>query len=189
MKTSTLLIGIVVGFLTLSVNAQDTIWFDSNWNTTTKENATYYRPTPKSVDNGFWIVDYFMNGTKQMEGFSTIAIPDKEKFNGLILYYHENGKIFHKANYKDGKLHGIRKIFYKSGTLKNERIYKNGKSEGDFVEYYGSGVIKEAGKYTNGKQTGKWKTFFENKKIETVGMYKNGKKAGIWKTYYKNAPQ
>ena len=73
MKKSTLLLMMFVGFLTSSVTAQETIWFDANWNITTKDKAEYYRPTPKKVDKGFLLVDYYMNGKKQMEGFSTVG--------------------------------------------------------------------------------------------------------------------
>lgn len=48
MKTTTILASIVVGFLTTSVFAQGTVWFDSNWNPTQKEKAKYYRPAPKT---------------------------------------------------------------------------------------------------------------------------------------------
>ena len=162
MKTSTLLIAMFVGFLTSSVTAQETIWFDSNWNLTTKDKAEYYRPTPKKVTNGFWLIDYYMNGKKQMEGFSTSNVPLKEFFEGQVLYYHPNGKLFHKANYKNGELQGKRDIYYETGEL------------------------KERGRYVKGKRNGIWKTFYKNGKIESKGKYTNGEKAGVWKTFYKN---
>jgi len=37
MRTSALLIALVVGFLTSSVSAQETVWFDANWNLTEKD--------------------------------------------------------------------------------------------------------------------------------------------------------
>ncbi|WP_086031138.1 toxin-antitoxin system YwqK family antitoxin [Tenacibaculum holothuriorum] len=162
MKTSTLILLMFVGFLTYNVTAQETIWFDANWKETNKENAEYYRPTPKKQDNGFWIIDYYKNGNVQMEGFSKTNVPHEEKFDGLVLYYHKNGKPFHKANYKNGVLDGVRKVFYESGDL------------------------KEQGKYKEGKRDGIWKTFYKNGKIETKGKYRNGEKVGVWKTFYKN---
>jgi hypothetical protein len=186
MKTSTLLIAIVVGFLTSSLSAQETIWFDSNWNETTKESAFYYRPSPAMMNKGFWIVDYFMSGAKQMEGFSSTKEPNKELFNGLITYYFETGKTFQKVNYKKGKLHGDRKIFYETGELESERTYEKGLSKGVFSEYYKSGELKQTGKYDSGKQDGVWKTFYKNGKIKEKGKYRDGEKVGVWKTFYKN---
>lgn len=162
MRNSTILLFFVSLFITTSIFAQDTVWFDKNWQETTKENHEFYRPTPKRMNNGFWIVDYYKNGQIQMEGFSTVNIPNEEEFDGLVLYYHPNGKPFHKANYKDGKLHGIRKVYYESGELKEE------------------------GKYEYGKREGIWKTFYKNGKIESKGKYRKNEKVGIWKTFYKN---
>lgn len=162
MKKSTLIIVILISFITFSAVAQNTIWFDKNWQETTEGNHEYYRPNPKKIKDGFWIVDYYKNGQIQMEGYSTINKPDEEIFDGLVIYYHANGKPFHKANYKNGKLDGIRKVFYESGEL------------------------KEQGKYADGKREGVWKTFYKNGKIETKGKYRNNEKVGVWKTFYKN---
>ena len=162
MRTSTLIIALFIGFITNSVTAQDTIWFDKNWHETTKGDHEYYRPAPKRMNNGFWIVDYYKNGQIQMEGFSTVNIPNEEVFDGLVLYYHANGNPFHRANYKKGKLHGIRKVYYESGELKEE------------------------GKYEEGERVGIWKTFYKNGKIETKGKYRDNEKVGVWKTFYNN---
>lgn len=162
MKNSTFYLLLFVGFLTLSVSAQDTTWFDANWQVTTKDNAEYYRPTPQKKGNGYWIVDYYKNGKIQMEGYSSSAVPLEEEFDGLVTYYHDNGKPFHEANYKNGKLEGVRKVYYESGEL------------------------KEQGRYKDGKRDGIWKTFYKSGKIESKGKYQDGEKVGIWKTFYKN---
>ena len=162
MKTSTVLLVIVVGFLTTSLNAQENVWFDSNWNVTTKEKATYYRPAPKKMDIGYWIVDYYISGKKQMEGLSITNEPNKEMYNGLVKYFHENGKKFQDVNYVDGK------------------------PDGKFSEFYDTGEVKRTGKYENGLREGSWKVYLKNGKIQEKGKYTNGEKIGIWKTFYKN---
>lgn len=162
MKTSTLVFLMFVGFFTSTITAQNTIWLDANWQKTTKDNAVYYRPTPKTKDNGFLIVDYYKNGNVQMEGFSLTNTLHKEKFDGLVNYYHSNGKPFHKAHYKNGVLDGVSKVFYETGDL------------------------KEQGKYKDGKRDGVWKVFNKNGKIKTKGKYRDGEKVGVWKTFYKN---
>ncbi|MDY0780707.1 hypothetical protein [Tenacibaculum sp. IB213877] len=163
MKTSTLLIAMFVSFLTTStLVAQDTVWFDANWQITTKNNGEYYRPKPKKVENGYWIVDYYKDGQIQMEGLSTTNTPLEEEFEGLISYYHPNGKPYHKANYKNGKLDGLRRVYFETGELKEE------------------------GNYVDGKKEGNWKTYYKNGKIETKGKYRDGEKVGVWKTFYKN---
>ncbi len=161
-KVTQLLTLFLVGFVFLSSYGQKTVWFDKNWQETSEGNSVYYRPQPKKVKSGYWIVDYYKNGQVQMEGFSTINEPNKENFDGLVTYYHQNGKPFHKANYKNGKLDGVRKVFYESGEL------------------------KEQGRYKNGKRQGIWKIFYKNGKIKTKGKYKDNERVGIWKTFYKN---
>jgi antitoxin component YwqK of YwqJK toxin-antitoxin module len=186
MKTSTLLIAMVFGFLTTSLSAQETIWFDSNWNPSEKEKATYYRPSPKPQKNGFWIVDYYMNGIKQMEGFSLNKSVNKEKFDGLVKYYFNDGVIYQEVNYTLGKINGERKIYFESGKLKEERDYEDGKMTGRFSEYYNTGELSVRGDYEDNLKEGVWKTYYKNGKIKERGKYEKGEKIGIWKTFYKN---
>jgi antitoxin component YwqK of YwqJK toxin-antitoxin module len=161
-KATYIIMFFFIGCYAQSLFGQKTIWFDKNWQQTSKENSVYYRPEPKKVKSGFWIVDYYKNGQVQMEGFSTVNSPNNESFDGLVTYYHQNGKPFHKANYKNGKLEGVRKVFYETGEL------------------------KEQGRYKDGKRQGIWKTFYKNGKIKNKGKYKDNEKVGIWKTFYKN---
>ena len=185
MKTQSLLCFLVVAFLTTSLNAQDDkIWFDSNWNLTTKEKAIYYRPAPKKMDNGFWIVDFYMNGTKQMEGLSLTNIVDEEKFDGLVKYYFESGTIYQEVHYKAGEIYGNRKIYYPSGKLKNNRTYQKGLIEGTFTEYYETGEVLERGKYKKNLKEGLWRVLNINGTTKERGNYKNGKKKGMWKVFY-----
>lgn len=186
MKTSTLIIALVVGFLTTSVSAQETIWFDANWQPTEKEKAIYYRPAPQKQKNGFLIVDFFMNGKKQMEGFSLVLEVNKELFDGLVKYYFETGTLYQEVNYKSGKIEGVRKIYFESGKLKNVRDYENDKMEGKYAEYYETGELLTVGDYLNNLKNGVWKTYYKNGKMKERGKYEEGEKIGIWKTFYKN---
>ena len=40
------------------------------------------------MKNGFWLIDYYMSGKKQMEGYSLVLLkkPLKESFEGEVLY-------------------------------------------------------------------------------------------------------
>ena len=186
MKTSTLLFMLVVGFLTASVSAQKEMWFDANWNSTSKEKATYYRPKPKVQNNGFWIVDYYMNGKIQMEGFSLNDNPNDEKFHGLVKYYFEDGTLYQEINYDEGKIDGIRKIYFESGKIKTTTVYVDGKKEGKYNEYYETGELFSKGNFENNLKEGNWKTFYKSGKIKEKGNFVKDKKAGTWKIFYKN---
>ena len=162
MKTTTLLVTIIVGFLMSNLQAQETIWFDSDWSVSAKEKAVYYRPAPQKKDNGFWIVDYYISGKKQKEGFSTNANPNNESYHGVVNYFYENGN--------------------KSQTV----TYVKGKLNGNFFKFYPSKELEIAGKYSDGMREGIWKKFYKNGKIKEKGKYREGDKVGVWKTFYKN---
>lgn len=186
MKTLTILFTLVVGFLTTTVSAQEAMWFDANWNSTTKEKATYFRPNPKVQNNGFWIVDYYMNGKIQMEGFSLNNNPNNEKFHGLVKYYFEDGVLYQEINFIEGQIDGVRKVYFESGKLKTVTDYRSGKKEGKYYEYYESGELFSRGNFENNLKEGNWKTFYKNGKIKERGNYVKDEKAGTWKVFYKN---
>jgi antitoxin component YwqK of YwqJK toxin-antitoxin module len=147
---------------TYSIIGQETVWLDAKGNQTTKEKGEYYRPSPKKIKNGYWIIHYFKSGQVQMEGFSSAKTLGEENWEGLVIYYYPNEKIKEKANYKKGKLHGIRRVFHKTGELQEQGKYKEGKREGIWKVFYKNGKIKEKGKYKNNEKTGIWKTFHKN---------------------------
>ena len=41
-------------------------------------------------------------------------------------FYHENGQLWKKGNYKDGKLDGLWENFKTDGTLEKNETYKDG---------------------------------------------------------------
>lgn len=142
--------------------AQETIWMDKQWNKVSKEKATYYRPKPAKLKDGFWIVDYYKNGEVKREGFGLKRTLNNEKFDGLVVEYHPNSKTAIKKNYKNGKLHGLCREYFESGELKNQYRYRNGKRNGIWKEFYKTGKIKTKGKYRDGEKVGIWKTFYKN---------------------------
>lgn len=144
------------------VSAQETIWFDAEWNETSKEKANFYRPKPAKIKKGYWVIDYYKNGKIKREGYAKHPKKKRAGFDGLVIEYYPNGKTALKLNYKDGTLHGL------------------------FKEYFDSGELRKQTRYRNGKRDGTWKEFHKNGKIKTKGKYKNGEKVGVWKTYYKN---
>jgi len=183
MKNHTLFIYLIVFVFSTSVFAQkDTIWYDANWNKATKEQASYYRPQPVKKDNGYFLVDYFSSGVKQMEAFSHTL--DEEKFEGEVIWYYENGAVMQTVNYKNNIPNGLRKNYHESGTLKSQYSYIDDKIEGDWVSYHENAKLSESGKYKNDERIGLWKEYHNNGKLKGEGNYINGKKVGVWKMYY-----
>lgn len=173
----------LVFLISFQLNSQtDTIWFDSNWKETNKKDASFYRPEIKKKGNGFWIVDYYINGQKQMEGLS--SDPKNELYEGQVVWYFENGNIFQVVHYKGGILNGSRKIFFESEAIQSEAMYKDGQLHGKWKAYYEGGNLKEIGSYDEAQKEGNWKTFYTNGKIDEEGKYVFDRKVDVWKTHY-----
>jgi len=160
----------------------DTIWFDTNWKKTTKNNASFYRTEVSKKSNGYWITDFYISGSKQMEGLSLEE--NSEVYNGNVKWYHENGKIFQIVNYKNGVLNGKRQVYFENGKLKSETAYKKGKMDGKWKEMYENGNIKETGTYEDGQKEGHWKLYYTNGKLKNEGKYVFDRKVDVWKTNY-----
>ena len=47
-------------------------------------------------------------------------------YDGLYLYYHENGQLIDKGNYKDGLMYGLWEEYDENGTLKKTEIWEMG---------------------------------------------------------------
>ena len=185
MKNKSLLIYLLIFIFSTSIFAQkDTIWYDANWGETLKNQASYFRPAPAKKDNGYWWVDYYLNGTKQMEALSLKE--NEEVFDGKVTWYYSNGKVMQTVHYKNNIPNGLRKNYHESGSLKSEYSYNNDKINGEWVAYYENAKLSESGKYKNDERTGVWKEYHKNGKLKGEGKYVNGKKIGVWKMYYYN---
>jgi len=181
-KLSLISVALLYLFSTPCFSQNDTIWFDINWKETSKKNAAFYRPEPKKKGDAYYLVDYYLNGAKQMEGVSND--PREDFYIGRVSWYHENGNKFQTANYDKNVLNGNRKVFFENGKLKSESSYLDGKLHGKWKEYYDNEIIKETGSYEKGQKEGVWKTYYINGKLFEVGRYVFDHKVDEWKTNY-----
>ncbi|WP_316804811.1 hypothetical protein [Pedobacter nototheniae] len=104
-----------------------TVYFDADWQPTTKNKMVYYRPEPKTVNGKFLFKDYYKSGKLQFEGFSLSKTEDK--FEGQVTYYGENGQNIGQSNFKNGVLTGNFTIYYLNGKLKSKGTYLDGSVE------------------------------------------------------------
>ncbi|MBC6997694.1 hypothetical protein [Cytophaga sp. FL35] len=127
-KNSLFLVVFIFGLHVL--NAQnDTIYYNSKWKVVQeKDSALFYRlPITKQGDL-YQFQDYYISGTKQMVGNS--LLPNKEKWQGTVTWYKEDGSMYQQGNYDQGYLHGdfITYLNGKKLTAHYERgVYISGK--------------------------------------------------------------
>ncbi|MDB4170527.1 toxin-antitoxin system YwqK family antitoxin [Polaribacter sp.] len=70
--------------------------------------------------------------------------------NGVFISNHNNGQLFLKTNYKDGKRNGLYESYYENGQLAEKYNYKDGNSDGLFESYYENGQLKSKEYYRDG---------------------------------------
>lgn len=152
---------------------QNMLYFDLNWEPTTKENHVFYRPMPlKKIGKLVLIEDFYKNGNRQMQGY--VLKDNQEKYigdiywydeNGMdsnysqyynptknqeLIYYYPDGKIWKKVQYKDDVKEGNTIIYNKDGSVLMSGFYKKGiPYSGDFIRvknsnyYYGESLLEE----------------------------------------------
>ncbi len=151
---------------------KDMLYFDSDWQPTTRKKHKFYRPLPlKTIGNLSLIQDYYKNGTMQMQGyaytdsldvhvgdwywydqngFDTKNTQYSNTTNNPLVYYHNNGVVWKTINYKNGIKDGSIKLFNDKGKVihLDDISYlgkiKSSKSGRGLLKFYKK---KEANKY------------------------------------------
>ncbi len=181
-KTSFNYLGILI-FLFISHYASSQVkkivFFDKEWNETTKDKAFYYRSLPLETKNNLILIkDYYISGKPQMIGW---ADKDNEDFlQGEVKWFYENGNLQILSNYRDGNLQGLRKEFYENGNVKLIVNYEDHSRDGEAHFFTESGKLSSTIIYKNRKPyEGTTQCFI---------TYKNGIKIKE-QLYYENSTQ
>ena len=95
--------------------------------------------------------------TKIKEKYYVNSVGEK---NGSYTLYEQNGVVWTTANYKNGKLDGVRKSYNSSSGVQipvNSETYQEGVLEGAAKYYTPDGkVVRSEGMFINGKREGVW---------------------------------
>ncbi len=128
------------------------------------------------------IKEYYDNGNLKYTAFR-----DKKNRNqGEVLNYHENGRLWGKKLVKNGEANGLDKSYYENGNLKSSVVYENGKRKGLGEFYHKNGQLSYIGSFQNGKLSGEWKRYHKNGELKEIGNYSQNKKEGLWKIIVKS---
>lgn len=123
--------------------AQNRIYFDENFEVTTKAKMVYYRETSKD-GNLIKIKDFYKNGKLQFEGLAHDSTPNEEIFEGEVKWYYPDGKIESIKNYYNGKEVGVQEDFDEKGRVIERHIIKD--NEDISTKRY---LYKDSLKYVN----------------------------------------
>lgn len=148
-------------FLHSMVIAQsDTTYFDQNWEKTTRDSASFFRPQPIKVDDDHFLVkDYYMSSGKlEMKAVSLDV--EADTIDGIAYWYYENGELKEEVNYKKGYRKGVYKKYTDGGKLILQANYKLGLLVGDIVGYDSlNNNISFTGEFFFGNRSG-WFTWY-----------------------------
>lgn len=135
----------------------DTTFFNKYFVVTTRDKAHFFRPKPiREKDSKLYhVIDYYMNGNLQMDGF-TRRIKDVELiFDGYTKYYNEGGFLTEEGNLVANRKVGKWKCYRDStDILWYVAEYQDNKLNGELISYYEDGKIKRKETYANDKSIG-----------------------------------
>jgi|GEM_PF-7067011 len=165
-------------FLCSGVNAfaqKDTLYYNSQWKQTDKQNASYYRQYVRQ-DGAYLVDDHYKNGTLQMTGaYTWLDTPDEKYRNGDFVYYYPDGLKESEGRYNLGNRAGKWTYYYNSdSSLHYTAEYINDKKNG-YAVYYDSAtqMIRSQGVWINEKKVGIWTYYFHGtKNIKELVEYK-----------------
>ena len=108
---------------------QDTLYFDEDWQETTKDKHAYYRPLPLKKEGELLLLrDYYKGGQLQMQGY--IRTDNPEIHVGDTYWYDEKGFDSSLSQYKNESSVKELNYYYPDGSLWQTISYAaNGKKE------------------------------------------------------------
>jgi TonB family protein len=128
-----------------------TIFFDDKWKKVeSREGASFFRIVTYH-EAGYKVVDYYINGDKQMVGYYMIgakkllaASDDDDGYrDGYFDYYYPNGKKSSEGQYKNGNKEGEWRYYDSLGKMYAKEAYQKGLRHGEFISYYSNGKVQE----------------------------------------------
>ena len=157
-----------------SQTAGDTIYFDQNWNQTSKKEASYFRIV--SIDTSrilFLVRNFYLTGQLQMKGAYRSINPDVRM--GEFSFWYQNGSKHISCHFKDGLPDGHYEEWYENGTLKAEKNFIDGRLDGTLKAWSDQGVLTKSIQYKNGAKHGHFITYYSNGQPIRRDVYKNDK--------------
>lgn len=158
----------------------DSIYYDKDWEVTTKANAAFYRLMPlKQIGELVLLQDFYINGTQQFEGYTLKA--NENAYVGDIIWYDENGNDENFKQYRNDTKNLTLLYYHANGKVRKKVQYKNGVKDGEAIIYVTDGTVLMKGIYAKGKpESGSFEMvknnedYDYNEKVEEISMSETG---------------
>lgn len=128
MKKSTLIIIMILGFLSVSFTTQETVWLDENLQETSQDKAIYYKVGKKLEGE---VVFFYKARTIYRKVFFVDG-----KRDGNFAEYYNTGELREVGKYKNGRRVGNWKEYYKNGKIRKKGRYNKGDKVGIWKVFY-----------------------------------------------------
>lgn len=125
------------------------------------------------IENSKWngLMTHFDDkGRKSADQLYIDNVPE-----GLGNFWHPNGKIQRRLNYKKGKVEGRMIDWYDSGEKESDFGFKSGERDGVCIHWYKNGQKQLEMNYVNGVQDGVEAAWNEQGVLQYKREFKNGK--------------
>jgi antitoxin component YwqK of YwqJK toxin-antitoxin module len=135
-------------------------------------------------------IEYYDNGNVWVKGQKN----SKGEREGLWEIFYEDGNIFSRAPYKDGKIDGIDEWFYTNGNIHFRTPFKDGNMDGIQEEFNEQGNIVKTTLWKEGEliettepELTPYIMYHNNGNVWIKGQRNSkGQEEGIWEEFYEN---
>ncbi|MCI3938885.1 hypothetical protein MQX03_16920 [Chryseobacterium aahli] len=156
------------------------IYYDKDWEVTTKANASFYRLMPlKQIGELVLLQDFYINGTQRFEGYT--LNDNQNAYVGDIIWYDENGNDENFKQYRNDTKNLTLLYYHPNGKVRKKVQYKNGVKDGEAIIYSTDGAVLMKGIYVKGKpENGSFEKVKNNEdydyseKVEEISMSETG---------------
>ncbi|MBD3905054.1 hypothetical protein NAL32_09300 [Chryseobacterium sp. Ch-15] len=125
------------------------VYYDKDWKITSKSNAFYYRLMPmKELGELVLLQDFYINGTQQFEGY--VLKKDENAYVGDIVWYDEYGNDNNFRQYRNDTKNLTLLYYHPNGKIRKKVQYKNGVKDGETVIYSTDRTVLMKGVYAKG---------------------------------------
>lgn len=164
-----------------ALQAQDTTYYDSDWDLCDKPDASYYR-LGQEQGGSYTFSDYYLDEGK-LQGTGAYQTSKQETRIGTWRSYHKNGQMESEVIYEDGLVSGVRKRWHESGQLILRQQVDGDLPIGKWEEWYPDGTPRLLAVFQeDGQIVGEAKRWFESGNLAEDWVFRN--RTSTVKTYY-----